>query len=50
MNAITNPSIYGRNIFCALAACVLTVLLLGEIGQASVQNAAQRSAQQEIQA
>jgi S-adenosylmethionine hydrolase len=49
MNAITTQTFHGRNIFCALAACILTVLLLGEIGQASVQ-AAQRAAQQEIQA
>jgi hypothetical protein len=34
---------YGRKLLCALAACVLTVVLLGEVGKSPAQ-AAQRAA------
>jgi hypothetical protein len=39
MNNVTAYKIPARNLICALAACILTVLLLGEISQASVQAA-----------
>ena len=39
MNTTTAYTIPGRNVICALAACILTVVLLGEINQASVQAA-----------
>ena len=30
---------FGRNVFCALAACVLTIVLLGGIGEAPAKSA-----------
>jgi hypothetical protein len=46
MNATTTYKIHGRNLICALAACILTVVLLSGISQASVQ-AAQRAVLQQ---
>ena len=37
MNATTTYKIHGRNLICALASCVLTVVLLGVISQVSMQ-------------
>lgn len=48
MNATTTVSGYGRNLICALAACLLTVVLLGGISHAPVQ-AAQRALVQQAQ-
>ncbi len=46
MNAATAYRIPAHKLICALAACLLTVVLLGEIGEASVQ-AAQRAVLQQ---
>lgn len=46
MYTTTTHKIHGRHLVCALAACLLTILLLGEIGQAAVQ-AAQRAVLQQ---
>ena len=42
MNIVNHYHGYGRNLICALAACILTVVLLGGISQAPAQ-AAQRA-------
>jgi hypothetical protein len=42
MNTMTLFKIQGRYLICALAACLLTVVLMGGIGHATVQ-AAQRA-------
>jgi hypothetical protein len=39
MNTTTAYTLPARRLICALAACVLTVVFLGEISQASVQAA-----------
>ena len=39
----TLPGNFGRNVLCAMAACLLTVVLLGEVGKSPAQ-AAQRAA------
>ena len=39
MNARTNTLGFGRNFACALAACLLTVVLLGSIGESPAQAA-----------
>ena len=49
MNTATHCYDYGRNLICALAACLLTVVLLGAISHAPVQ-AAQRAMLQQAQA
>jgi hypothetical protein len=46
MNATTTHKIHGRHLICALAACLLTVVLMGEISQVFVQ-AAQRAVLQQ---
>jgi hypothetical protein len=46
MNTMTPYISHGRNLICALAACLLTVVLLGGISQAPVQ-AAQRAVLQQ---
>ena len=43
MNTVAVLRTPARNLICAVAACLLTVILMGEIGQAPVQ-AAQRAA------
>ena len=42
MNIAKHNHGYGRNLICALAACILTVVMLGGIGHAPAQ-AAQRA-------
>lgn len=37
MNATTNALGFARSFACALAACLLTVVLLGSIGQSPAQ-------------
>ena len=39
MNTTTHALGFGRSFACALAACLLTVVLLGSIGQSPVQAA-----------
>jgi hypothetical protein len=46
MNTTTPYKIHGRNLICALAACLLTVVLLGGISQVPVQAAQRASLQQ----
>ena len=49
MNTKTGHGRYGRNLICVLAACLLTVILLGGIGHSLVQ-VAQRAELQNAQA
>jgi hypothetical protein len=42
MNIANHYHTYSRNLICALAACILTVVMLGGIGHAPAQ-AAQRA-------
>ncbi len=37
MNTTTTYKIHGRHLICALAACLLTVVLMGTVGHATVQ-------------
>jgi hypothetical protein len=46
MHTTTTFKIHGRYLICALAACLLTVVLMGGISQVSVQ-AAQRAVLQQ---
>jgi hypothetical protein len=39
MNTMTNHLGFGRTVLCALAACVLTIMLLGGIVQSPAQTA-----------
>jgi hypothetical protein len=41
MNTVNHVYGYGRNLICALAACILTVVLLGGITHAPTQAAQQ---------
>ena len=46
MNTTTAHACYGRNVICALAACLLTVVLLGGISHSLVRAAQRAVAQQ----
>jgi hypothetical protein len=48
MNTTTGHTSLGRNVICVLAACLLTVVLLGGIGHSLVQ-VAQRAELQNAQ-
>jgi hypothetical protein len=49
MNSASKTLGFGRSFVCALAACLLTVVLLGSIGQSPVQ-AARSAAIEQAQA